>query len=389
MKHRVVAIVFAAFLLNINPHAASAAGGFLGGSDGLDPAFCKSKSIRQTVVYIDDMMMSDGQTEWATKLANKLKATLIPGERVTVVRLSPATAQSHEYWSGCWPAYTPAERAKLEQGSFADFFRKSPLAQLADQQKFFTRDFGEALSAIYNKSKRSANTARIDPANPPKKEILRALSSDESRFAHSNLTIRAVIYSDLAESSDLGSIYKPLPATPENYGKKLGTYLRRSVFYIFGVGEDINGDSRLQESARGLWASALRSMNATVGGMGVDLSVPNVVPVKAYSYSVQLQYVDGQQLDGRMVLLADADGALVDSWVGISRLTSVMLSGFLKCQEGKGDGECRLDAATSGLVTSNSNEIVALSGTEHTGLAGQVGVKGTSIFPLKTTPTDD
>ena len=74
-------------------HPASAA---LFGAEGLDPSFCQRPSLRQTVVYVDDMMMAEGKTDWAMKLATKLKATLAPGERVTVVRLSPGNGRSSE-----------------------------------------------------------------------------------------------------------------------------------------------------------------------------------------------------------------------------------------------------------------------------------------------------
>ncbi len=82
---------------------------------GLDATYCQQPTVRSTVVYIDDMMMADGQTEWATKLGVKLRATLTPGERVTVVRLSPGSGQSKEYWSGCWPDYPAAKKAALAQ----------------------------------------------------------------------------------------------------------------------------------------------------------------------------------------------------------------------------------------------------------------------------------
>jgi hypothetical protein len=81
------------------------------GSEGLDAAWCEKPNPRQTVVYIDDMMMAEGRTDWASKLSTKLRATLAPGERVTVVRLSPRSGQSKEMWAGCWPGLTEADRA--------------------------------------------------------------------------------------------------------------------------------------------------------------------------------------------------------------------------------------------------------------------------------------
>ena len=145
--------------------------------------------------------------------------------------------QSREVWTGCWPDYSAGGSEKLSK-SFS-FFSKSPLKVLGDQQGFFGSDFAGALSTIFDKHHRSRTT--IDPTNPPEKAILGALSSDGARYAQTKVTIRAIIYSDMAENSELGSIFKPLPQPPTNFGKKLGTYLRSSVFYAFGLDGDVSG----------------------------------------------------------------------------------------------------------------------------------------------------
>jgi hypothetical protein len=357
------------------------------GAGGLDPRFCDQPNFRQTVVYIDDMIMVDGRTEWATKLADKLRATLAPGERVTVVRLSPANGQSSELWSGCWPDYGDAKRAILSKESY--FFSRSPLAQLDEQRKFFLQGFGGALTTVYTSAKRPAANARFSANSPPGKQILRALASDEGRFANSKITIRAIIYSDMAENSDLGSVFKGPLETAPNYGQKLGSYLRRGVFYDFGVGGDVNDDSSFQETARAFWSAAIRSMAATVGGIGADLNVPNTLPIKSYDYSVTLNF-DGQELDGRMSLLTNAEGDLVDSWIGISRLSSALLTGTFHCTNGGDDLACRLDANTSsGITTTSPSELVTLEGTDKTGLKGRLGVKGsTALFDLTAVHAD-
>jgi hypothetical protein len=375
MVRRAIALgsLLAAFVL-ICPASAA-----LFGAEGLDPAFCKKLNFRQTVVYVDDMMMTEGKTDWAMKLATKLKATLAPGERVTVVRLSPANGRSSEVWSGCWPAYSGAERQKIAGETY--LLSRSPLAALEDQQKFFARDLSGALGSIYAEAKRPASLVRIDGAKPPEKDIIRALASDEGRFAQSQITIRAVLYSDMAENSDLGSVFKPLPAMPENYGKKLGTYLRRSVFYAYGLGEDVTNAPGVLEDTRRFWSAALHSMNASVGGMGADLNMANAVPVAGYSYNL-IMTRDGQELEGRLSLLVDADGALVDSWIGISRLSIAGLSGTYRCAAE--DGACRLNATTNnGIATNSPAEVLTLAGNERSGLSGQLGVKGAIVFPLK------
>ena len=352
---------------------------------GLDASFCQQPTLRSTVVYIDDMMMADGQAEWATKLATKLRATLTPGERVSVVGLSPANGQSKEYWSGCWPDYPAARKAALANQTY--ILEQNPLDRIADQKKYFIRDLGAAVTRIYLDSKRPPQEVSISAASPPQKQILRALASDEGRFSDSATTIRAIVYSDLAENSDLGSVFQPPPAEPPAYGQLLGSYLRHGVFYDYGMGQDVHGDPAFPERARAFWNAALRSMAATVIGLGADLNVPNTLPTRAYSWPVTLAF-DGQALDGRLSLLVGEDGNLVDSSLGISRLGSAALSGTFKCA-GQ-EGGCRLEAETAaGIATSAPSELLSLRGTAKA-LGGKLGVRGqNTTFALKTGESDD
>lgn len=352
---------------------------------GLDGTYCQQPTVRTTVVYIDDMMMADGQTEWATKIGTKLRATLTPGERVTVMRLSPANGQSKEYWSGCWPDYPAAKKAALASQTY--ILRQNPVDTIADQKKYFIRDFGAALTRIYLDSKRPSTEVRVDAASPPQKQILRAIASDEGRFADSPVTIRAIVYSDLAENSDLGSVFQPPPADPPAYGKRLGSYLRRGVFYAYGMGDDVRGDPAFLEQARGFWNAALRSMAATVMGLGADLNVPNTLPLRSYSWPVTLAF-NGQSLDGRLSLLIGEDGNLVDSWLGISRLGSAAISGTFKCAAGSDTG-CRLEAETAGGVATNApSETLVLKGSAKA-LSGNLGVRGQgTTFRLETDTSD-
>ena len=287
-------------------------------SGGLDPSFCKTKPVRQTVVYVDDMLMIDQRTDWAQKLIGKLKASLSPGERTTVVQLSPSSGASTEIWSGCWPAFTPEQRQEVVKGG-PYILKKNPLDGLAQQQGFFARDFVAAVSKVYFSSKRPVSAVMFTADKAPRKQILRALASDEGRFSNSMTTVRAIVYSDMAEHSDLGSVFKPPPDKPVNYAEKLGTHLRKSVFYVFGVGDDVTGPQSMQESAKVFWANALKMMSATIGGFGADLNVPNGIPAKSWQYVLTLRLGD-QEVDGKLSLLTDSDGNIVDSWLGFNRL---------------------------------------------------------------------
>jgi hypothetical protein len=288
------------------------------GTVGLDPSFCQLKSVRQTIVYIDDMLMIEGKTDWANKLASKLKASLAPGERTSVVRLSPSDGHSKEIWTGCWPDYSAEQRAVTSKETY--LVSKNPLDELERQQGFFVRDFGAAVSKIYAESKRQESEARFAPEKAPQKQILRALASDEGRFSNSPMTVRAIIYSDMAEKSDLGSVFKPLPTPQINYAEKLGTHLRKSVFYSFGVGEDVIGGQAMQEKAKIFWSHALKVMSAIVGGFDADLNVSNRIPVRSFLYDLTLQF-DNQDIDGKMSVLTDDEGNVVDSWLGFNRLS--------------------------------------------------------------------
>lgn len=378
-------VSFALGVLVASPLAAHAQGFLNPGGGGLDPKFCENKALRQTVVYVDDMMMRDGATGWANTLFDKLKATLVPGERVSVVELSPTDGQSHETWTGCWPDYSAEGRQKLAAGY--SFFSRDPLKAVGDQQKLFAHAFGSALASIYDAHHRPDVT--IDAQNPPHKAIVSALSSDGARYAQTQVTVRAVVYSDLAENSDIGSVFRPLPKPPVNYGRKLGTFLRSSVFYAFGVDSDVHGGDDMQAMTRDFWTAALGSMSTTIGGFGSDLNIPNALPVAAYDYTVDLK-ASGQPLTGRLSLLVDADGGLVDSWIGISRLSSAAVNGTMKCGV-SGSTTCMVNATTAhGIVTDSPSEALILRGSTDKPLSGTIGVTGSELkIAVVATPTTE
>lgn len=359
--------------------------GLFGGSNKLDPSFCKQHELRETVIYVDDNMLVTGQNDWLRSIYDKLTATLTPGERTTLVELSPSTGQSTERWSACWPAYTAAEMTKLSTESH--IFSTDPLADLKTQQGFFARDLGIAVENIEKLHARAASQVIIDPDNPSRQSIIRSLASDEARYAHTQATIRAILYSNLAENSDLGSVFKPLPDPPIDYGTRLGTFLRRSVFHIFGVGANVRGDGSVQDVIRSFWTAALQSMAANVGGVGTDLSVPNVVPVDAHNFELLLKD-RGATLNGRLSLLVSSDGTLVDSWLGIIRLRTAALNGSFICHGQPDSPSCTLQATTTGgIVTLSPSETVSLSSQDSQTMTGTIGVPGSNVLlPLAADP---
>ncbi len=348
------------------------------GTTGLDPSFCQQKTFRQTVIYIDVMSIQQGDTAWASELEGKLSATLTPGERVTVVELAPDQGTSQEVWSACYPNYSADVRAALAQKTY--IFTSNPLNGLKSQQGFFMNGFGMAVTKIYQDATKQGHQ-QIDATQPPKEEIIEALASDGARFSQSPQTIRAIVYSNLAQNSNLGNVFASGGDPPTNVGQKLGTFFRHSVFYFFGVGIGVADDSTYLADSKAFWTSLMASMDSPVEGFGSDLNVPNEVPVKSYQYDVGLT-LNGNQLFGKASIFVDSDGNLIDSWIGVDRLSFVSISGTYIC--GSSDAPtCSLNATTNGgLTTQSTSENLVMNGNDDTALKGTVGVPGALVFPI-------
>jgi hypothetical protein len=368
-----------AVLFSLSVHAQTPQ---LFGSTGLDPSFCQQKTFRQTVVYVDMFTLQQGQTSWAVDLEGKLKATLTPGERVTVVELAPNNGTSQEIWSQCYPDYSPEKRAELSKQTF--FFSSNPLNGLKAQQGFFMNGFGSAITQIFQDAAKN-NHATIDDATQPQTdELIEALASDGARFSQSPETVRAIVYSNLAQNSSIGDVFKDATNPPTDVGRKLGTYFRHSVFYFFGVGIGVSNDGTYLADSKTFWTSVMNSMDSPVEGFGSDLNVPNEVPIGSYQYVLNLTF-NGVQLFGKASLLVDSDGNLIDSWIGVTRLAFVGISGTFVCS-GPDNTDCSLDANTNGgLTTKSSSEDLSLTGNDSSTLKGTDGVPGAITFPLTAT----
>jgi hypothetical protein len=120
------------------------------------------------------------------------------------------------------------------------------------------------------------------------------------------------------------------------------------------------------------------------------LTVPNVVPVAAQGYDLLL-IEGGQNLVGRLSLLTDSDGTLVDSWIGITRLRNGGISGTYRCSGGPDAPSCTLSATTAvGVVSMSPSETIALASHGNSTLTGTIGVRGSAVnLPLTATPSTE
>ncbi len=290
-------------------------------------------SVRQTLVYIDQSMMKDGDTTWADRIDAKLTSTLMPAESVTVLRMDAENGVVEEVWTGYWPDYTVKEKEKYkeDQSGVSGFFSKDPLKELPDEQQFFRNLLGGALGKIY---KYGLGTGRSRS-----KKIMLALASDEDRFNKPGMVTRVVIYSDMKTA-------------PEE--QKLSLDFGYSVFYVFGVGAE-------QTRHKSDWDKEFLNAHGLIAAFGSDLGMASGAPVSVLRYDLEFTTTNNDYL-GDMVLLVTEDGKLQDSYAAI-RSTSRPIASLIK-------GSCKItgditkvNAETRmGLATYEDHEQIELSG---------------------------
>jgi hypothetical protein len=307
---------------------------------------CNDHMPRQTVVYLDELDIVKSDTVLSLTLAFKLTSSLMPGERLSIVKLGTSDGTSTQTWTGCWP--------------IAD---KDPVENLKAQVDT-SRQISDAVQALLDQTQRTLKDAMVDAQHPPKKQIIKALSSDVNRFRSSTEpTVRAIVYSDLGENSNLGSAYNP----GEMYDNKQSVYFTRGVFYFFGIGKYMINATNYSSNAIKFWNNVIAAMSGVVEAITPDFDVPPVIPKIGYYYDVVLHYNNGDDLPGKLFALADQDGKLIDSWIGISHLTDV----------------CLLKAMTKGgLIGYNSREQLEVRVSPNQVLSGSIALDNSTKFKL-------
>jgi hypothetical protein len=126
------------------------------------------------------------------------------------------------------------------------------------------------------------------------------------------------------------------------------------------------------------WKYALQAMSGIPKTFSSELSVSQAIPEKWYYFDVNLHY-NSQSLPGKLALMIDKNGNLVDSWIGISHLTGVGLQGTFICT----NNICDLTAKTEGgLVSYNDHEDLQIFLSGNSSLSGVLTVNQTNKFVL-------
>ena len=333
--------------------------GFIGGNEYRIGQFCESKSLRRTIVYIDQALMTENDVEWARRLRTKLLANLLPSEPVELIRLDPTLGQSKEIWKRCFPDYKAEQVKKLESETY--IIRENPLKILKKQQEVFESEFLNALTSIYEQYKKPKVENTFSFENAPKKNIIRALMSDESRFSHRNLATRVLIYTDALENSGVFDSFSNSDGVNKgkDAAKKYGINFGQSIFYVYGVGRSLKQPGDAVSTAKAFWDSFLKSANGHLNSFGIELNTSTSKPVNRLVFNFEVS-LNRRLAVGLLSLTHDRDGNLQDSFVSISGQTGAAIEGTFKCSVSK---KCTLEANTrSDFLTTYPREKIILEG---------------------------
>lgn len=342
--------------------------------------FCDRPAERTTVLYVDDTILNKTDARWFETLDARLRSTLLPHEVVTLVRLSPAQGRSKELWRGCWPDFSTEERQQIERGQTgpSSWFTSNPVKGLPDMQAVFRQQLQAAVGQIFTEAARES--IAIDAARPPERSYLRALASDGGRFGRNPVHARVILYADLLEASEYTSVFKQQDAAQwrqqaEGIVPKLGVDFGRASLHAFGIGVSLRQPGALPENAIRFWRSFMQTANGNPGFLGADLAIPAKRPESLTIYEIETS-VNKRNLDGRLVLFADRDGVLHDSYAFLRGQYSAPLLGSFLCNA---SGQCRLEAKVGGMfLFSTEGESFDLKG-DRNGLSGTLGHRGDKL----------
>jgi len=296
--------------------------------------FCERPSIRQTLVYIDSQVIVRDETDWALQLRDRM-TDLAPRERVEIISLSSATGEAERRWRGCWPDYDPAETERIKEEECGLF--GCPLDDLEDQQALFRRQMVQALNGILADG-RSRSRVQVELEDLPRRSIAEGVALDRSRFDISEGPIRVILYSDMIENGENSDVAnaEDVAALAIDMAERYDLELSRANFYVYGVNSTFaqqDGRMALARRLEEFWRVFLRRSGGYLTNYGSDLQLSGKPPRRLAVYRVSLEHPIAGRLLGRMRVLTDADGRLLQSWFGLDNYGAVPISGVATCAD--------------------------------------------------------
>lgn len=344
--------------------ASTTSAGF-GGENLKISQFCDTPSPRQTLIYIDEKTLVKDQTQWAKDLISKLSVNLMPSEPVTLIKLATETGESQQLWQACYPDYSPTQRNEIttkQSALIPSVFTSNPIDALPQQQAIFKSQLAGALEQLLKQSGRDLSTVQINPASPPNKQIMLALINDAPRFDPAHGAIRAIIYSDMIEKSDLGSSLTSNPAEATAAATTRALNFKNAVFYSYGAGSTLSQpEAAMEMKMKSYWETFFTAADGHLAGFGSNLNVITNIPETLKTYEVEITITPTDIRVGKMQLFINNGGSIQDSFITIGNKHQSMLEeGSFKCQE----ASCTFSAhVPTSVITAQGSAEFKLTGT--------------------------
>lgn len=331
---------------------------------------------RQTVIYLDQGIISKKDPNWFKDILNKLK--FLPGEQVQVVTINHGGSVVEEAWSGCYPALTEEryQKEKAQEG-FTSLVTGGVDDKLKNDQKMFSKWLKQGLAAPLARTQHS-DVPRYTESSFPIKKLVEALYYDAPRLDLKNGISRVILFSDMVEKSELvGDYSNSAEDTAKKVKKRYPAFFNHADFFVYGI-KYTNDDSRINSWLEEFWRTYLGNSGAYIKSYSTQLVVPKAISsLKVHSYSGMITGKDGDKYSVQLRLGYDQSGLLAHSVYALDNEGYYLpLRGDFKC---KGNN-CVL---TSVIESSNTEffekgYVLELKGSNKE-LSGIVGSKDPNV----------
>ncbi|KIL99738.1 hypothetical protein CCC_03910 [Paramagnetospirillum magnetotacticum MS-1] len=295
-------------------------------------SWCNQSSPRQTVIYVDESIITQGDDKWARQLMNKIHFT--PRERVQVVALRADAGTADQRFSLCYPDYSQAELEDLRRGQrISEFFTGTPMDQMRQAREQFDRGFRVALSSFIVKGQASG-IAPVQTGPLPDKSIAEAMFYDEKRFATENGVSRLIIFSDMLQNSQSFQPTKENDpaASGIDAARKYAIRFNLAEVHVFGIGSTVPAGDPVNRKMEAFWRAFFLANGAYLEQFSNTLNLGDSRSIAVKRWRGALAVAD-MHSEVNLRIMTDESGVLVNSWLVVNNSGGLPLEGKEKCVE--------------------------------------------------------
>lgn len=377
-KHKLTtySIAVAALISGATALAPTAqAQGIITNPNALLESFCQYEAPRQTIIYIDQSMVSLTDENWFRDIINRID--YVPAERVNIRLIREENSRVDDVWSACHPSLSAADYA--QEQSRSSIFRRGIDRTLQDAQQAYRQGLSRALAVALQGVDRQQTPSYSNEF--PRKSLVEALFYDVSAFRLEGRPTRVIMFSNLVENSEQLTPAQVLNRNPQDHAREVSarfnTNFNNAEFHVYGIGYT-HSNARLDNALRDFWSLWLNRSGAHLATFSRQLSLPNNgTSLSFQSYRGIMAQSDGSYVAVRLRLGYTEQGALTNSWFGI-RDIRYPLSGQITCQGEECSIRATVEFADESYNMFNVEDVITLSGTLNE-LSGQIGGVDTSV----------